>query len=180
MYSPASISLTQTFWTRSMELDCWIVRLEWYTTEQYSRQLLMKSLYIKIKSSLLTPTYFNFDSIEVLIYAFLHTSLVLRSQDRSSDIHKPRRQSWVSGRVWMYGLTYENSLTLSWPHSRGSTEKGTVLYLSHVRLVLTMPPITRLGVVNLFPKTKQKQTLNLKIFLGIKMNVLHLGIWKIW
>ena len=42
------------------------------------------------KSSVLTPTYFNLVSIDILEYAFLQIFLVFCSQLRSSLIHSPR------------------------------------------------------------------------------------------
>ena len=69
---------------------CLRVRLLWKAVEQYSVMLLMCKQYKRMMSFFLVPTYFSFDSIFTLEYAFLQISEVFFSQDMSSRSQTPR------------------------------------------------------------------------------------------
>ena len=71
--------------------DSVAVRLLCQTTDIYSARLLMNNLYMSRRSTVLTPVYFSFVSIDILEYADLTNSRVLVLQlPASSSIQHPR------------------------------------------------------------------------------------------
>merc|ERR1711954_301654 len=74
---------------------CLRVRLLWKAVEQHSVMLLMCKQYKRMRSFFLVPTYFSFDSIFTLEYAFLQISEMFFSQDMSSRSQTPRCRIYV-------------------------------------------------------------------------------------
>ena len=91
IYISHNIILRQVFSIFSSFLVCSSVRLGANATLQYSILLRTNRQYISNRSSIETPAYLSFESIDIRPYDFLHISAIFTLQSpASSDIQTPR------------------------------------------------------------------------------------------